>query len=92
MHMVLLKKGFKYHGFDEVLSFYRVSEGQSSANKVAMARVMLTRYLKEDNIALHKRLMRFGYYALNATTKRLKSTKEVPYDKDILSKLKDKSR
>ncbi|MFV0625913.1 MAG: glycosyltransferase family 2 protein [Alphaproteobacteria bacterium] len=88
MHMALLKKGFK----DEVLSFYRVREGQSSANKLDMARVMLKRYMQEKDIAVHKRLIRFGHYAVNATAKRLKSAKDVSYDKEVLSNLKDKSR
>lgn len=90
MHVALLKKGFKYNGLDEILSFYRVRDGQSSSNKVDMAKIMLKRYMKEDSIALHKRLMRFGHYAVNAAAKRLKKANNAVFDRRVLDRLKER--
>lgn len=92
MHLALLKKGYKSYGMDEILSFYRIRGRQESANKLEMAKMMLKRYMAEKNIAPHKRLLRFGAYAFNATAKRLKSTKNAEFDTNILEELKKKGR
>ncbi|MDR1693764.1 MAG: glycosyltransferase [Lactobacillaceae bacterium] len=92
MHLALLKRGFTSYALDEVLSFYRIRGNQESANKATMARMMLKRYMQEKNLAPHKRLLRFGHYAVNAVAKRIKDNKNVNFNKSILEELKNKER
>lgn len=69
--MPLLKSGWKFHGMNQILTLYRVRQGQLSHNKLKMAHNTLKRYWNEKQFSEYKRLYYFLYYVCNAIYKRM---------------------
>lgn len=67
----LLRRGFISRGLPEVLTHYRVRDGQISASKWGMARQVLALYLEIEELSLGERLFRFASYAGNGVRKRV---------------------
>ena len=70
--MPLMRHGQIFHGFNEVLTLYRIRSQQLSQNKVIMAQDVLHRYWNEKQFPAYKRLYYFLNYAFHGVEKRIK--------------------
>ena len=69
----LLRRGFVARGLPQVLTLYRVREGQISGSKLGMSRQVLSLYLEIGELSWARRLWSFASYACNGVRKRVVS-------------------
>lgn len=67
----ILKNGYEAFGLNEILSFYRRSEGTLSSNKIEAIRRIWNLYRNVFKLGLFYSLYNFVFYAINAVKRRI---------------------
>ena len=67
----ILKKGYKAYGLNEILVYYRRSEGTLSSNKIEAIKRIWNLYRNQEKLNLIYSLYDFIFYAFNAVKRRI---------------------
>lgn len=67
----ILKKGYKAYGLNEILSYYRRSDGTLSSDKVEAIKRIWNLYRNYENLNFIYSFYNFIFYAFNAVRRRL---------------------
>ena len=67
----ILKKGYKAYGLNEILVYYRRSEGTLSSNKIEAIKRIWNLYRNQEKLNLIYSLYNFIFYAFNAVKRRI---------------------
>ncbi len=67
----ILRNGYKAYGLNEILSYYRRSEGTLSANKLEAIKRIWNLYRNVENLNIFYSIYNFCYYAMNAVKRRI---------------------
>ena len=67
----ILKNGYEAFGLNEILSFYRRSDGTLSSNKIEAIRRIWNLYRNVFKLGFFYSLYNFVFYAINAVKRRI---------------------
>lgn len=67
----ILKSGYTAYGFNEILAYYRRSEGTLSSNKLEAIRRIWNLYRNVEGLSLFSSIYNFCFYAINAVKRRV---------------------
>lgn len=67
----ILKNGYDAYGLNEILAYYRRSEGTLSANKVEAIKRIWNLYRHVEGLSLLSSIYNFCFYAVNAVRRRV---------------------
>ena len=67
----ILKAGYIAYGLDEILAYYRRSEGTLSSNKIEAIKRIWNLYRNVEHLNIFKSIYCFTFYAINTVKKRI---------------------
>lgn len=67
----ILKAGYIAYGLDEILAYYRRSEGTLSSNKIEAIKRIWNLYRNVEHLNIFKSIYCFCFYAINTVKKRI---------------------
>ena len=67
----ILKSGYTAFGLNEILSYYRRSEGTLSSNKIEAIKRIWNLYRNVEGLNIFTSIYNFCFYAINAVKRRI---------------------